>query len=141
MKLVNEPALAHSKAFIFVLDEYVKLLKNGFGELELFFNNTSSVTYLLDESTDEVVSAIVWGVDLQRRVGTIHFSATSESHRNNGYYKRLLTNVESSMKNRGVVVFYSGVHVDNETMLQLTESTNRKKTFYRVKKYLDGREA
>lgn len=136
LKMETEETLAHSRAFIFVLDHYVQLLKNGFGEPEFYFGNSSRVTYLYDPSTSDIISACVWSIDPTRRAGTIHFSATEQSRRKQGHYKKIFTEVQRMMINKGAVTLYSSVHLDNEPMIAAAESSGRKKSFYRTKKSL-----
>lgn len=136
LKMETEETLAHSRAFIFVLDHYVQLLKAGFGDLEFYFGNASRVTYIYDESTSEIITACVWSVDATRRTGTIHFSATEQSRRRQGHYKKIFNEVQRLMISKGAVSLYSSVHLDNQPMIAAAESSGRKQAFYRTKKSL-----
>lgn len=136
LKMETEETLAHSRAFIFVLDHYVQLLKVGFGDPEFYFGNASRVTYLYDASTSEIITACVWSIDPTRRTGTIHFSATEPSRRRQGHYKKIFNEVQRLMINKGAVSLYSSVHLDNEPMIAAVESSGRKQAFYRTKKSL-----
>ena len=136
MKVVTEDTLAHSRAFVFIIDQFAKLLKAGFGDTEFTFGNNNFVTYLYDETSKEVLSASVWSFDPTRRASTVHFSATAEEHRGKGYYKQVFAEVERRVKMKGAVALFSGVHVDNGKMVELAKQTGRQANWYRTKKVL-----
>jgi len=134
MKLHSEDTLAHSKAFIFVMDQWVKLLKLGYGDTELAFGNQSLVTYALADDQKTVLAAIVWSYDSGRRVAGELFSSVAEEHRRTGIYTKVIAEVERRAKLRGAVALYSGVHVNNVQMLTSVEKEGRRVDWYRVKK-------
>jgi len=133
--MMTEQTFAHSKAFLFVMDHYVKLLKAGYGDNEISFSNHSLVSYALDK-TGKVVSASVWSYDANRRAVSVLFSATLETERGKGLYRKVFAEVERNAKLKGAVVIFSGVHVDNGPMIKAAKQTGRNLSWYRVKKIL-----
>lgn len=137
MKIVTEDTLAHSKAFVFVMEQFVQLLKEGLSDMETPFGNNFKVTYMITEDTGEVVSAIVWGNDLSRRISTLNFVCTAYEHRRKGYYTQLFNEVQRLMKSKGSTLLYYNVHTNNSQMLNFVNNSNGgSPTSIRVKKPL-----
>lgn len=135
IEIVQETSLAHSRAFKFVMREYVKHLEAGYADDELTISNSSNVTYAMLDG--EVVGACVWSVDTQKRSAWIFFSAVHEDHRRKGIYTHIFQKVCNSARARGAVVISSGVHHQNEAMLEvLKKQHGREVKWYRVRKNL-----
>lgn len=134
MKIVTESSVAHSKAFVFLLDQYLALLKAGHADHEFSFNNSSLVTYAIED--DIILGASAWVVDPLKRIAWILFIAVAEEHRRKGIYKVISSEIESQAKKRKAVALYSTVHVDNDAMLNSIESTKNQKQWYKTKKEL-----
>jgi len=133
MKIIFEETLAHSKAFIFILDQWVKLLKAGQGDNELPFSNSSFVCYAIDDK-GVMLGASVWIYDTSRRTANVLFSAVDEQHRRKGLYTLIIQEVERRAKLKGAINLYSGVHVSNQTMIATAAKVGRKAGWYRLKK-------
>ena len=131
----HEKTLANSKAFAFVIREYADLIERGYADNELVFGNGSKVSYIL--ATDgSVVAASVWHIDETKRSAWILFSATKKQHQGQGLYTKLYNFIEDLCKKQNVVVIYSGVHVDNQKMIDVAKSVGRIPSSYRIKKML-----
>lgn len=133
-QIITEPSLSYSKAFIFVMDQFVKMLKLGHCEKSLCINNTMTVTYAVDGDT--VIGACVYELDVPKRQGYIYIAAVDEEYRGQGVYNEIYKEVESVCKQHGIVVLNSNVHVDNIAMIKSAEKNNRKLSWYRSSKQL-----
>jgi GNAT superfamily N-acetyltransferase len=131
----HEKTLANSKAFAFVIREYADLIERGHGDNELAFGNSNKVSYIL-AADGSVVAASVWYVDEMKRSAWILFSATKKQHQGQGLYTQLYNFIEDLCKKQNVVAIYSGVHVDNQKMIDVAKSVGRMPNSYRVKKML-----
>jgi GNAT superfamily N-acetyltransferase len=133
-KLEHELSLAHSKAFVFVLEEFTKLVQAGHADFEIPFTNASQVTYTIVNG--EVAGASVWTIDKAKRSAWMLFSAVAKAHQRKGIYTALSAEVERRAKNQGAVVIYSGVHIDNDAMVNAAVKAGRQANWYRTKKKL-----
>lgn len=131
--IITDDTVANSPAFPFVLREYSKLVDRGHADLEMAFENTYKVTYVIDGA--QVLAASVWMLNPKRAVWVL-FSAVAETHRRQGLYSQLMTEVEREGKLLGAVALYSGVHVDNAAMLEASVKQGRKPVWYRTRKDL-----
>lgn len=132
--LTTEETLAHSNAFIFVLEHWVELLKAGHGDTEFSFGNQSMVTYASDNNV--VVGSIVWGYDPARRAATEILTAVAKSYRRQGIYTSMITEVMRRAKLKGAVNIFSGVAVTNLPMLEHVAKAERNPNWVRTKKSL-----
>lgn len=126
--------LAYSKAFIFVMEHFVKVLKAGHSELSLCINNEMNVTYLIED--DEVVSACVYELDTRKNQAWIYIAATAEQHRGCGYYDEVYKEVENVCKTNGMKVLNSNIHIENTAMIKNAFRNGRDMSWYRSRKYL-----
>jgi GNAT superfamily N-acetyltransferase len=137
LKVVSEDSLAHSKAFVFVLEEYLALVKAGHADYDLPFTNGSLVAYAL--LGDQVIGASVWSYDPPKRAAWVLFSAVAEEHRKQGIYKQLIHFVEQQAIRKGAAALYSGVHVTNDAMIAAAQASGRTLGWYRTKKPLSAK--
>lgn len=135
MLIKHEDTLAHSKPFLFVLEGWVTLLKDGHGDFEFSFGNAANVCYAVDE-LGQVVGATVWNYDPVRRVATETFSVVREEFRRQGIYKSIMQEVFSKAKARGAVVMHSGVSITNTPMIEAASKSGGNLLWYRVKRAL-----
>lgn len=133
MIVFHDQSFAHSPAFLFMLEEFVKLVKTGYADNELNFTNSSFVDYALDDQ-QQVAGGCIWTYDPLKRSAWILFSAVRENMRKKGVYKSIIVNVERIAKQKGAIVIYSSVHVDNEAMIAAAKSSGRQPNWYRAKK-------
>lgn len=135
IKVLTEETFAQSKPFLFVVSQWVDLLKAGHGDMEFSFGNQALVTYA-HNIEQEILGAIVWNYDNTRRVANELFSVVDNAHRKKGIYTLILGEVTRRAKLKGAVAFYSGVALENDTMLSVMSKTERSPTWYRIKKSL-----
>jgi hypothetical protein len=135
MIIIHEATLAHSKAFIFVFDEWVKLLKAGHGDNELTFGNAAKVCYAISDS-GAIMGAAVWQYDATRRAVTVPFLGVSDAFRRQGVYTAIIDSVHKSGKALGAVIALSGTSVANNPVLANMSKTGRNMSWYRLKKEL-----
>lgn len=133
-EIITEPTLSYSKAFVFVMEHFVKMLKSGHSDLSLCINNSMTVTYAIEDN--QVIGACVYELDHSKRQAWIHIAAVNESHRSNGIYDEIYQEVEQVCKNSGMVVLSSNVHVDNAPMIKSASKNNRELLWYKSRKYL-----
>ena len=135
MIVKTEPTFAHSKAFIFVMDHFVKLLKAGMAEQELCFHNAVQVAYVEDEDGD-VIGAAIFDLDKTKRQAWIYLAAVAADHRSQGIYSAIYRKIEDIARNEGMKGLGSNVNVRNAPMLATAEKNGRQLIAYRVKKAL-----
>lgn len=133
-EIITESTLSYSKAFIFVMDHFVKMLKAGHSELSICINNSMPVTYALENG--EVVGACVYELDKGKRQAWIYSAAVDEQHRGKGIYNEIYSEVERVCKDAGMVVINSNVHIENVSMLKSADKNGREMLWYRTRKYL-----
>jgi predicted GNAT family acetyltransferase len=133
-EIITEPTLSYSKAFIFVMEHFVKMLKAGHSELSICINNSMTVTYALEDG--EVIGACVYELDQGKRQAWIYSAAVDENHRGQGVYTDIYKEVERVSKSAGMVVINSNVHIDNAAMVKSADKNGREMLWYRTRKYL-----
>jgi len=133
-EIITENTLSYSKAFIFVMDHYVQMLKAGHSELSICIKNSMTVTYAIEDNV--VIGACVYELDPTKRQAWIYSSAVDENCRGQGVYNEIYQEVENVCKRAGMVVIYSNVHVDNLAMLANANKNSREMLWYRTRKYL-----
>jgi len=133
-RIFSEDTLAHSEAFFFVIKQFFEHLRDGFGDAELPFYNACNVVYA--KLGEEVIGAAVWVADAQKRAAWIYFSAVDQEHRRKGVYSSLCAEVERLAKLKKCVALYSGVHVNNDAMINASVKSGRSADWYRMKKDL-----
>jgi len=133
-EIITEPTLSYSKAFIFVMDHFVKMLKAGHSDLSLCIKNSMTVTYAVEN--EQVIGACVYELDHSKRQGWIHTAAIDENFRGLGVYEEIYKEVEQVCKTSGMIVLGSNIHVDNEPMIHHAEKNNRELLWYKSRKYL-----
>lgn len=126
--------LAHSPAFQFVLEEFVKLLQQGRADTELPFWNGNSVVYVLDG--DRCVAASVYFTVPEKAAAWVPLTAVHESYRRRGIYTRMARIVEDDLKKKGIVVLYSAVALDNTAIIESGARIGRVGQLLRTKKVL-----
>lgn len=134
LEIKTEKTVANSKAFVFLLEQYLAIVKAGHADMELSYSNSSTVTYALIDG--EVVGACAWYIDQGKRAAWILFSAVAPDRRRQGIYSAIAAAVEKQAKTWGAVALYSGVHVTNDAMIAAAQGTGRKLGWYRAKKDL-----
>lgn len=133
-EIITEPTLSYSKAFIFVMEHFVKMLKAGHSELSICINNSMTVTYAMEDG--QVIGACVYELDKSKRQAWIYSAAVDENHRGKGVYTDIYNEVERVSKAAGMVVINSNVHIDNAPMIKSADKNNREMLWYRTRKYL-----
>ena len=133
-EIITEPTLSYSKAFIFVMEHFVKMLKAGHSELSICINNSMPVTYAIEEN--KVVGACVYELDHSKRQAWIYSAAVDEDYRAQGVYSEIYQEVERICKDAGMVVINSNVHIDNVAMIHNAGKNDREMLWYRTRKYL-----
>lgn len=135
MKVLHEATVANSKAFVFLLEEYLALVKRGFADNEFAYGNGSMCTYAVDDA-GSVIGACAWFIDNGKRSAWILFAAVAEPHRRHGVYSALQAEVERIARAKGVAALYLGVHVDNDAMVATSKGAGYRQSWYRAKKEL-----
>lgn len=126
--------LAYSKAFIFVMEHYVEVLKTGFSELSLCIHNEMNVTYMVKHG--EVICACVYEMDTKKDQAWIYLAATAKHCRGEGHYDYVYNEVESVCKAHGMKVLNSNIHVHNNSMIEHALRHDRELLWFRSRKYL-----
>jgi hypothetical protein len=126
--------LAYSKAFVFVMENYVEVLKAGFSELSLCIHNEMTVTYMVNNG--EVVSACVYEMDTKKDQAWIYIAATARHRRGEGLYDHVYTEVENVCKAHGMKVLNSNIHTHNTSMIEHAIRHDRELLWFRSRKYL-----
>jgi RimJ/RimL family protein N-acetyltransferase len=124
-RVVTELTLASSKAFIFVIEEFLALLKKGHAKPRLPFLDNTTVTYTWDDATERVLGATTWSVDHERRDGLIGLSLVAEEFRGKGIYKQQMKEVNRRMHALGCITVHAFVHKDNLVMLNGIKSLGK----------------
>jgi hypothetical protein len=134
IEIYTDDRLAYSKAFVFVMEQFVNTLKAGHSELSLCINNSMTVTYAVIDNT--VVGACVYEMDTVKRQAWIYTAAVEKLHRGCGIYDNIYKEVENVCRQNHMVVLNSNVHIDNQAMIQSALKNNREMLWYRTRKYL-----
>ena len=130
----HERTFANSRAFRFLVCEYAEHIKRGFGDDEMSFCNESHVCYMMEGDT--CIAAITWMYDPTRSAAWTLFSAVREDWRKHGLYTKMYQSVIGKAKQAGAIAIYSGVSVDNESMLSAYAKLGRTPMWYRTKRSL-----
>lgn len=133
-EITTEPTLSYSKAFVFVMDEFVKMLKQGYCESTICMNNSMKVSYAVEN--DEVIGACVYELDKNKRQAWIYFASVSEKNRGQKIYDEIYAEVEKNCKSEGMVVINSNIHIDNISMISSAKKNNRELLWYRSRKFI-----
>lgn len=133
-EIFTDTRLAYSKAFIFVMENFVEILKQGHSELSLCINNSMMVTYAIDNG--EVVGACVYEIDAVKRQAWIYTAGVAAAHRGQGIYDDIYSEVEHQCRNAGMLVLNSNIHVDNAGMIANAKKHGRLLSWYRTSKQL-----
>jgi ribosomal protein S18 acetylase RimI-like enzyme len=134
MREIITEQLAYSKAFIFVMDNFVEILKKGYSELSLCINNEMNVTYMLDE--DLVMGACVYEMDDRKKQAYIYTAAVDKFYRNEGVYTTIYKEVERVCRMNGMKVLNSNIHVNNDVMIEHALRNDRELLWFRTRKVL-----
>lgn len=129
----TEETLANSKAFVFALENFLELVKNGHADTELAFINSCKVTYAISEK-NEILGCTVWGIIKQKSSAWIYFSATDKKHRKKGIHSEIIKEVEKQAKILKCKAVYAGIHVSNAPMNLAMKKNGYSQSWYRVKK-------
>ncbi|SHN17702.1 Acetyltransferase (GNAT) family protein [Duganella sacchari] len=132
----SEKTLCHSKAFAFVIREYAALLALGHVEPELPFANQSQVCYGLD-GAQQVIAAVVYSYDPNKRAMWLQFSAVEAAHRQRGAYRELFHEVSQAARKAGAVNLYAGIATDNHAMHAIAGRLERQPVMVRYRYTLD----
>lgn len=133
-KIITDETLAYSKAFVFVMENFTRILKAGQCEHTICFGNGSRVTYMLDD--DIVIGACVYEFDDVKKQAYIYTAGVDSIHRNKGIYQEIYNEVEKLARQNGMKVINSSVHIDNQAMLAAAVKNGRMLTHYRTTKVL-----
>jgi ribosomal protein S18 acetylase RimI-like enzyme len=134
MREIITEKLAYSKAFIFVMDNFVEILKKGHSELSLCISNEMTVTYMIDE--DIVIGACVYDMDDRKRQAYIYTAAVDKFYRNEGVYNTIYKEVERVCRMSGMKVLNSNIHVNNTAMIEHALRNDRELLWFRTRKVL-----
>jgi hypothetical protein len=126
--------LAYSKAFLFVMEHYLEVLKAGFSELSLCINNEMNVTYMINNG--EVVSACVYDMDTNKGQAWIYIAATAKHRRGEGLYDYVYEEVENVCRANAIKVLNSNIHTHNTAMIEHAIRHERELLWFRSRKYL-----
>lgn len=135
MRILYENTVANSKAFLFLLEEYLALLKRGHGDNEFAYGNGAQCTYAVDDN-DVIIGASAWFIDHNKRAAWILFTAVAESSRRQGVYTAMRKEIERIAKSKGAAALYLGTHVTNDAMIAATKAAGKQLGWYRAKKSL-----
>lgn len=133
-EIITEPTLSYSRAFVFVMEHFVNMLKSGHSELSICINNSMTVTYAVEDG--KVIGACVYELDQSKRQAWIYSAAVDEEYRGLGVYNDIYQEVEQVSKQAGMVVLNSNVHIDNAAMVKNADKNGRELLWYRTRKYL-----
>lgn len=134
IQIITDKTLAYSPAFVFVMDNFAKILKAGQCEHTICFGNGSHVTYA--ENDGEVIGACVYEFDDVKKQAYIYTAGVDIAWRNRGIYQQIYFEVESLAKEAGMKVINSSVHIENQAMLSSAVKNGRVLTHYRTTKVL-----
>lgn len=134
MREIITEQLAYSRAFIFVMDNFVEILKKGYSELSLCINNEMTVTYMVEG--DQVLGACVYDMDDRKKQAYIYTAAVDKFYRNEGVYDAIYLEVERVCRMNGMKVLNSNIHVDNVAMIAHAKKHDRELAWYRSRKVL-----
>ena len=134
MREIITEQLAYSKAFIFVMDNFVEILKKEHSELSLCINNEMNVTYMLDG--DIVMGACVYDMDDRKKQAYIYTAAVDKFYRNEGVYTEIYREVERVCRMNGMKVLNSNIHVNNTAMIEHALRNDRELLWFRSRKAL-----
>jgi ribosomal protein S18 acetylase RimI-like enzyme len=134
MREIITEQLAYSKAFIFVMDNFVEILKKGYSELSLCISNEMNVTYMIDE--DIVMGACVYEMDDRKKQAYIYTAAVDKFYRNEGVYTIIYKEVERVCRMNGMKVLNSNIHVNNTAMIEHALRNDRELLWFRTRKVL-----
>lgn len=133
-KLITDETLAYSKAFVFVMENFTRILKAGQCEHTICFGNGSSVTYMMEDDT--VIGACVYEFDMVKKQAYIYTAGVEPVYRSRGVYQEIYDEVEKIARSKGMKVINSSVHIDNQAMLASAVKNGRMLTHYRTTKVL-----
>lgn len=132
MKIITEKTLGNSTPFVFVMDQWVKLLKSNLAGTTVCFSNSSRVTYAQSDS-GQVIGAVVYNFDTAIRETWICLAAVDENYRGQGIYTQLFDAVCEESRAQGMKYVASNIHVNNASMLKSAEKQQRNLSYYRSK--------
>jgi hypothetical protein len=134
IEIITNTRLAYSPAFIFVMENFVKILKEDHSEHSLCIDNSMMVTYAVDQSV--IVGACVYELNRVKNQAWIYTAGVKEEYQRKGIYDIIYKEVESVCKAEGMVALNSNIHVDNIGMIRSAAKNNRKLSYYRSTKLL-----
>ena len=133
-EIITDTRLAYSEAFIFVMDNFVKILKAGHSEHSLCINNNMHVTYA--KENDSVIGACVYELDMNKCQAIIYSGGVDKAYQGTGVYQQIYEEVENVCRSNGIKVLNSNVHVENQAMLASAAKNGRKLEYIRTTKRL-----
>lgn len=133
-QIITDDTLAYSEAFIFVMDNFVRILKAGHAEHSLCINNSMYVTYA--KEGDKVIGACVYDMDMDKRQAIIYSAGVDKAYQNSGVYQEIYTEVEETCYRHGMRVLNSNIHIENQAMLASAVKNGRKLEYFRTTKRL-----
>lgn len=132
--IITDDRLAYSEAFVFVMDNFVRILKAGHAEHSLCINNSMHVTYAVEDNT--IIGACVYDMDMDKRQAIIYSAGVDPRYQGEGVYQEIYEEVERVCRAEGMKVLNSNIHVDNEAAIASARKNNRNVSYYRTSKKL-----
>lgn len=118
-----------STVTIFILERWAELVKSGFCSANYFPNFVEQrIIYLMVENT--VVAALVFA--FHNKTSFLEFVVTHPEYRKTGLYKVLHTFYDQIVKEEGVKVTRSQLHVDNENVIKAATKNGFAIEYYRM---------
>jgi hypothetical protein len=134
MREIITEKLAYSRSFVFVMENFVEILKQGHSELSLCINNEMNVTYMIEE--DQILGACVYEIDSKKNQAYIYTAAVNPLFRKQGIYTSIYLEVEKVCRSVGMKVLNSNIHVHNQPMIEHAIKHNRELAWLRSRKVL-----
>lgn len=134
IEIITNERLAYSPAFVFVMENFVELLKKGYSEHSLCIDNSMMVTYAVTDMA--VVGACVYELNRVKNQAWIYTAGVDEKYQGQGIYDKIYKEVEAVCKSEGMRVLNSNIHVDNTSMIMSAAKNDRELSYYRSTKLL-----
>lgn len=118
-----------STVTIFILERWAELVKSGFCSANYFPNFIEQrIIYL--EVSGKVVAALVFA--FHSKTSFLEFVVTHPEYRKTGLYRVLHSFYDKIVKEEGVKVTRSQLHVDNENVVQAATKNGFSIEYYRM---------
>lgn len=127
------PVVGGTKCMTFFLQQFVKLIENGYAHPHITGNNKLKAIYATIDG--KIVGQITFDVqDDYAKTTWINLSSVDENYRSRGIYNILHRHLEEFMPQFGSRKLASFVHVDNLTRQASCNRVGMKPVYYRMEK-------